>query len=104
MKMHAWTLVEVDKKKTQKLLKAAAFSYQAERNKSPKLLAFTKGAHAEALLELAGNHNVSITRDESNSLLNQLENLPINKEIPPELYLAISRIYLHLIREGKVNL
>ena len=94
----------MDRKKTQKLLKAAAFSYQAEKNASPKLLAFTKASHADALLRLAKKHHVPVTTNESDSLLNELENLPINKEIPPELYLAVSRIYLYLIREGKLSL
>jgi type III secretion system FlhB-like substrate exporter len=56
------------------------------------------------LLRLAKKHHVPVTTNESDSLLNELENLPINKEIPPELYLAVSRIYLYLIREGKLSL
>ena len=85
-------------------MKAAALSYNASANSSPKLLAFSTGNPAKRLVELAQQEGVQLTKGQNDDLLNALEKLPLNSEIPPELYLAISRIYLYLIEQGRLKL
>lgn len=73
-----------------KILKAAALAYSGN---APHLKAFGKGDSAKAIIELAKKYNVKIYEKESDDLLEALADVRVNTEIPPELYLAIARIY-----------
>jgi len=72
------------------ILKAAALEYTG---KAPRLKAYGKGDAAKAIIEMARKFNVKIIEKESDDLLEMLSQIKINTEIPPELYLAIARIY-----------
>lgn len=86
------------------ILKAAALEYSGN---APRLKAYGRGDAAKAIIALAEKYNVKIFKKESDDLLEALGQIKINTEIPPELYLAIARIYAFFyytdIRQETIN-
>ena len=71
--------------------KAAALSYNKEKNSAPKLTAKGTGRTAENILETARQHNIPIQEDPS--LAELLGKLEINAMIPEELYQAVAEVF-----------
>ena len=79
--------------------RAAALRYQPEEpflDAAPRLVAKGEGLLAERILELARQHNVSISRDPD--LLAALEPLEVGRMIPPDLFQAVAILLAALYR------
>lgn len=69
---------------------ATALKYDSNQQSAPTLVAKGKGIVAEKIIEKAAEHNVKTYEDEK--LSNQLYNLSIGEEIPPELYNVVAHV------------
>lgn len=76
------------------LLRACALEYRNGMS-APVVKAYGKGDLALKIIEIARANNIEIREGESVELLKQLSCIPVNKEIPPELYLAVARIFAY---------
>lgn len=85
------------------LLRACALSFK-EGMSAPIVKAYGEGNLAQKIIEIARSNNVEIREGESVDLLKQLSSIPVNKEIPPELYLAVARIFAYLYGKKTENL
>ncbi|MBX2807353.1 MAG: EscU/YscU/HrcU family type III secretion system export apparatus switch protein [Cellvibrionaceae bacterium] len=70
------------------LQQAVALFYDGEH--SPVVTAKGEGATAEAMIELAREHNITLC--ENHALLTLLMTLELGEEIPESLYIAIAQI------------
>lgn len=77
----------MDKKKVKI---ASAIKYDQEKQRAPSLVAKGKGIVAENIIQKAEEHGVKTYEDEK--LSQQLYNLSIGEEIPPELYHVVARV------------
>jgi flagellar biosynthesis protein len=82
------------KSKTTK--KAAALRYAQGRDHAPRVVAKGKGKIAEKILALARQHNVPLVEDRN--LMQMLEALDVDTEIPPELYRAVAEVLVFVYR------
>jgi len=80
------------KKKT----KAVALKYNKEKDAAPKISAKGRGVIAEKIIETATAHNVPLYED--NNLVQVLEALELETEIPPELYRAVAEVLAFIYR------
>lgn len=69
---------------------ATALKYDPEKQVAPELVAKGKGIVAEKIIEKAQEHHVKTYEDEK--LSNQLYNLSIGDEVPPELYHVVAHV------------
>ena len=72
--------------------RAAALSYDPEKDDAPILAAFGEGHLAEKIVEIAKESGVPIVPDPTLSSL--LSKIGIGDEIPEELYEAVARVLL----------
>jgi len=80
------------KKKT----KAVALKYNKEKDAAPKISAKGRGVIAEKIIETARAHNVPLYEDKN--LVQVLEALELETEIPPELYRAVAEVLAFIYR------
>lgn len=85
----------MDKDKRSKLLRACALEYK-EGMSAPVVKAVGSGELAQQIVALAKKYNIEIKEDESEELLSILAQVPLQQEIPPEIYLAVARIFAFL--------
>ncbi len=78
------------KKKEQNILKAAAISYDINKDEAPKIIASGQGTIAEKIIEAAREHDIAI--EENQDIIDVLVQLNIGEEIPAELYQAVAEI------------
>lgn len=76
--------------------KAAALSYQSDRDQAPRLTAKGSGIIAERIIEAADKAGIPISEDPD--LVEVLVQLDFQKEIPPELYKAVAEILAFAFR------
>ena len=76
--------------------KAIALKYDQEKDKAPKVVAKGRGEMAEKILEVAAAHNVPLYEDKN--LIQILEALDLETEIPPELYRAVAEVLAFIYR------
>ncbi len=69
---------------------AVAIQYDREVMAAPKIVAKGRGGVAERLIELARENNVPIVEDKL--LVEMLDQLNLNQEIPGELYQVVAEI------------
>jgi flagellar biosynthesis protein len=79
--------------------KAAALSYERQRDRAPKVVAKGRGAVAERIVAVAREHAVPVRADPD--LAQMLDALEINSEIPPELYRAVAEVLVFVYRLQK---
>lgn len=79
--------------------KAAAISYDAEKDAAPKVLASGRGLVAEKILETARAAGIPIQEDPA--LAEILSNIDPGMEVPPETYKAIAEILVFLYKMDK---
>ncbi len=75
---------------TNKKKVATAIKYDSNKQVAPTLVAKGKGVVAENIIKLAKESDVKTYEDEK--LSNQLYNLSIGEEIPPELYNVVAHV------------
>ena len=81
--------------------KAVALKYDHQKNKAPKVIAKGRGDIAEKIIEVAKAHNVPLYEDKN--LIQILEALDLETEIPPELYRAVAEVLAFIYRlNGKL--
>jgi flagellar biosynthesis protein len=76
--------------------KAAALRYAQGRDQAPRVVAKGRGKIAEKILDLARRHNVPLVEDRN--LMQMLEALDVDTEIPPELYQAVAEVLVFVYR------
>jgi len=84
-----------------KLKKAAALSYDPNRDNAPKVVASGRGYIAEKIIEIAKENGIPMFEDELSS--NILCSLPVNSEIPDSLYKTIAEIYAFILHMDASN-
>jgi flagellar biosynthesis protein len=81
--------------------KAVALKYDHQKNKAPRVIAKGRGDIAEKIIEVAKAHNVPLYEDKN--LIQILEALELETEIPPELYRAVAEVLAFIYRlNGKI--
>jgi flagellar biosynthesis protein len=76
--------------------KAAALQYDHARGGAPKVVAKGRGKMAERIVEMARRNNVPLVEDRN--LVQMLEALDLNTEIPTELYQAVAEVLVFVYR------
>ena len=80
----------------EKKSKAVALSYEKDKEAAPKLVAKGRGRVAEQIIETARAHHVPLVEDEN--LVQVLEALDLETQIPPELYRAVAEVLAFVYR------
>lgn len=80
----------------QPLTKAAALTYDRESDAAPRLSAKGRGQLAERIIEVARQHNIPVQRDAD--LVEILEKVDIDSEIPLEVYAIVAEIFAYLYK------
>ncbi|MBW2489067.1 MAG: EscU/YscU/HrcU family type III secretion system export apparatus switch protein [Deltaproteobacteria bacterium] len=80
------------KKKT----KAVALTYDKDKDAAPRVMAKGRGQVAEKIIETARAHHVPLVEDEN--LVQVLEALDLETQIPPELYRAVAEVLAFVYR------
>ena len=84
-----------------KTLKAVALKYDKEKDQAPKVIAKGKAEIAEKIIKIAKAHNLPLYEDKH--LVQILEALDLETEIPPEFYRAVAEVLAFIYRlNGKV--
>lgn len=76
--------------------KAVALTYDQEKDSAPKVVAKGSGQVAEKIIETAKAHQVPLVEDEN--LVQVLEALDLETQIPPELYRAVAEVLAFVYR------
>jgi len=76
--------------------KAAALRYDPGRDQAPKVVAKGRGEIAEKIVALARKHQVPLVEDPN--LVQMLEALDVDMEIPTELYRAVAEVLVFVYR------
>lgn len=76
--------------------KAAALNYDHALGGAPKVVAKGRGKIAERIVEMARRNNVPMVEDRN--LVQMLEALDLNTEIPTELYQAVAEVLVFVYR------
>ena len=79
-----------------KKAKAVALKYETEKDSAPRVVAKGRELIAEKIIETAKAHNVPLYEDKN--LVQVLEALDIDTEIPPELYRAVAEVLAFVYR------
>ena len=82
--------------KRQKPPKAAALKYDRVKDLAPKVVAKGQGKIAEKIVELAKSNQIPLIQDRN--LIDLLDALDVNSEIPPELYQAVAEVLVFVYR------
>jgi len=78
---------------------ATALKYNRGEDEVPKLVAKGLGIIAENIIETAEENEIPIYKDER--LSQQLYNLSLGEEIPPELYEIVAEVLVFIARLDK---
>jgi flagellar biosynthesis protein len=76
--------------------KAAALKYNGEKDKAPRVIAKGRGDIAEKIIDIAKEHDIPLYEDKN--LIQILEALDLETEIPPELYRAVAEVLAFIYR------
>ncbi len=75
---------------------AIAINYDKVAMAAPKLVAKGRGVIAERLIEMAKENGVPVVEDRV--LVETLDQLNVNQQIPPELYQVVAEILVSVYR------
>ena len=76
--------------------KAAALKYDHSHDRAPRVVAKGRGQIAEKIMDLARLHQVPLVQDVN--LVQILEALDLDRDIPPELYQAVAEVLVFVYR------
>ena len=79
-----------------KFPKAVALKYDQKKDAAPRVIAKGRGEIAEKIIAVAKEHNVPLYEDKN--LIQILEALDLETEIPAELYRAIAEVLAFIYR------
>ena len=80
----------------EKTPKAVALKYDQEKDNAPRVVAKGRGEIAEKIIAIAKAHNLPFYEDKN--LIQILEALELETEIPPELYRAVAEVLAFIYR------
>jgi flagellar biosynthesis protein len=81
--------------------KAVALKYDQKKDRAPRVIAKGRGNIAEKIIDIAKENNVPLYEDKN--LIQILEALDLETEIPPELYRAVAEVLAFIYRlNGKI--
>lgn len=81
--------------------KAVALNYNKDKDAAPRIVAKGRDFMAEKIIETARAHHVPLHEDKN--LVQVLEALDLDTEIPPELYRAVAEVLAFIYRlNGKM--
>lgn len=81
--------------------KAAALRYQHDRDKAPRVVAKGRGKIAEQIIAVAQANDVPLVEDEG--LVQVLEALDLDTDIPAELYQAVAEVLVFIYRMNQTK-
>ncbi len=81
---------------TKKTKKAAAMQYRQGYDSAPRVVAKGRGKMAEKIVAVAQSHNIPLVEDPG--LVQVLEALDVNMQIPAELYQAVAEVLVFVYR------
>ena len=93
-----WDVKMIQERMYKKIFKACALEYK-DGMRAPVLKAFGKGEFAHKIVSIAESYGIQVTENQSDQLLEALSTLKVDTAIPPELYLAIARIFAYFYAE-----
>ena len=76
--------------------RAVALKYEKEKDAAPRVVAKGRGFVAQKIIEAARAHGVALHEDKN--LVEVLEALDLETEIPPELYRAVAEVLAFIYR------
>lgn len=76
--------------------KAVALKYDAGRDRAPRIAATGRGEIAKKIIAVAEKNNIPLYEDKN--LIQVLEALDVETEIPPELYRAVAEVLAFVYR------
>ena len=76
--------------------KAVALSYDNQKDRAPRVVAKGKGYLADKIVDVAREHDIPLYKDKN--LVQVLEALDLETEIPPELYRAVAEVLAFIYR------
>ncbi|UCD82482.1 MAG: EscU/YscU/HrcU family type III secretion system export apparatus switch protein [Desulfobacterales bacterium] len=76
--------------------KAVALKYDEKKDRAPRVIAKGRGEIAAKIVEIAKANNVPFYEDKN--LVQILEALDLETEIPPELYRAVAEVLAFIYR------
>ena len=76
--------------------KAVALTYDKDKDAAPQVVAKGSGRVAQKIIETATAHHVPLVEDEN--LVQVLEALDLETQIPPELYRAVAEVLAFVYR------
>jgi flagellar biosynthesis protein len=76
--------------------KAVALKYNQKKDGAPRVVAKGRGEIAEKIIQVAREHNVPLVEDQD--LIQILEALDLETEIPPALYRAVAEVFAFIYR------
>ena len=76
--------------------KAVALKYDSKKDLAPRVIAKGRGDMAAKIIEVAKANNVPLYEDKN--LVQILEALDLETEIPPELYRAVAEVLAFIYR------
>jgi len=79
-----------------KKAKAVALKYETDKDSAPRVVAKGRDVIAEKIIETAKAHKVPLYEDKN--LVQVLEALDLDTEIPPELYRAVAEVLAFIYR------
>jgi flagellar biosynthesis protein len=80
----------------EKIPKAVALRYDKDKDAAPRVIAKGRGDIAKKIIEIADARN--LPRYEDKNLIQILEALELETEIPPELYRAVAEVLAFVYR------
>lgn len=81
--------------------KAVALKYDRKKDNAPRVIAKGRGEIAKKIIEVAQAHDVPLY--EEKNLIQILEALDLETEIPPELYRAVAEVLAFIYRLNGKN-
>ncbi len=81
--------------------KAAALRYDGNRDRAPRITAKGRGQIAEKIIDIARENNIPLYEDQN--LIQVLDALDVDTEIPPELYRAVAEVLAFVYRLNKTH-
>ncbi len=79
--------------------KAVALKYDGNRDRAPRVTAKGRGHAAQKIMAVARENNIPLYEDPN--LIQVLDALDVDTEIPPELYRAVAEVLAFVYRLNK---
>jgi flagellar biosynthesis protein len=79
--------------------KAVALKYEMKKDRAPRITAKGRGRIAERIIEVAKEHNIPLHEDKE--MVQVLDALDLDMEIPRELFQAVAEVLAFIYRMNK---